>query len=151
MAFDILSTMNAIRGHLEASGHYTRVLGHEPKSPVSGNQLTAGVFMLSAEIAELVLDGTIEVHTVAIRLYQPERKSPVQARDDRLDRAVADLYEETFGEFDLGTTIRGIDVGGQYGTPPSSDFGYLDVGGTQHRVADFVMPLIVNGTDTLAA
>ena len=48
------------------------------------------------------------------------------------------------GEFDLGETIRNVDIGGMGGTPLSVDFGHLDVGGTIFRIADITVPMLVD-------
>ena len=65
--------------------------------------------------------------------------------------AVSQISSNLIGEFDLGATMRSIDVGGQYGQAMTASFGYVTIGQTVFRTADLMVPLIVDGSASQAA
>src|SRR3990167_417152 len=148
MAFSIKATLQAITSYLAASGHVKVARLGEPKAPPEN--VTAAVFMSSVSVAQLTLGTTIERHVVTIRLY---RNMLDESADVELElaRIVSEISGNLLGEFDLGATIRNVDAGSQYGTGLSSRWGYVDVGGTMFRVADMLLPLIVDDSATLTA
>ncbi len=150
MPFNINSTIQQVVSYLQASGHYSMVMVGEPKSPPPTQGLIAAVFPDGTEVVSLT-NKTIESQVIVIRIYINEKVRPVELREDMLDRAVADLEEDMFGDYDLGATIRNIDIGGQYAAPPASEYGYIEVSGTQFRTVEFLLPFIVDDSATLAA
>ena len=151
MVFDITATLRSIESKLLASGYFTAVTVGEPKAPVSARGVTAGVFLLNVAVAALTLDGTVETHVLVVRLYALVLKEPTDHREDELDAALANLEEDLLGDFDLGATIRNVDVGGEHGPGLSSAWGYLELGGDPHRIVDVTLPLVVDDSATLAA
>ncbi len=79
-------------------------------------------------------------------LNEPEDQIEYQ-----LAEALSEISSDLIGEYDLGATIRNIDVGGIYGQSLTSEWGYLDVGGVMFRVVDITVPLIVDDSATAAA
>ena len=148
MAFSIKATLQAITSYLAASGYVKVARLGEPKAPPEN--VTAAVFMSSVAVAQLTLGTTIEQHVVTIRLY---RNMLDESADVELElaRIVSEISSDLLGEFDLGATIRNVDAGGQYGTGLSTRWGYVDVGGTMFRVADMLIPLVVDDSATLSA
>tara|TARA_R110000744_G_scaffold158398_1_gene274372 strand:- start:157 stop:612 length:456 start_codon:yes stop_codon:yes gene_type:complete len=151
MAFDASNTLDSIAGHLLASGYLQSVLIGEPKSPPSGNQFAACVFLNSINVAQLTLGTTIESHVLTLRIYRNMLAEPTETMEKELAKMVSSVLADLIGEFDLGNSIRSIDVGGQYGAGVSVNYGYLDLGGTMFRIADITLPLIVDDSATTTA
>ena len=146
MVFDIATSMQTIKGHLMASGLFDTVMIGEPKSP-PGSGLTASIFMGRAGIEELTLDKTVELHEVVVRFYTPELQQPTPIREDRLEKAVGSIEKAWFGDFTFGGTIRNIDIADLVW-----EFGEITIGRTEkYRTVEVTLPLIVDGSATLAA
>ena len=155
MAFNIKSTLDAIVSHIARTGYVAEVRVGEPSSPPDAiDKLHAAIYMTSASIVGLTLETTIEQHTVTVRLY---RRAAFGQGDDagaveaEMALAVSQITSNLVGEFDLGATMRNIDVGGQYGQALNATFGYVSLGTTMFRTVDITVPLIVDGSATQAA
>ena len=155
MAFNIQSTLDAITSHISRSGYVADASVGEPVSPPDAvDRLHAAIYMSGATIAELTLTNTIEVHTVVCRLY---RRAAFGQGDDAGDvekdvaLAVSEISSNLVGEYDLGATIRNIDIAGQYGTGLSAVWGYITIGSTVFRTVDLTIPVVVDDSATQAA
>jgi len=148
MAYNVKATLQRIQGYMKASGYVKAALIGEPKAPP--DTVTSAVFMSSTGVAILTLGTTIEQHVVINRLYH-EAFSNAETAELVLAEIVSEVWSDLLGEFDLGATIRNVDAGGQHGVPASTRWGYVDVGGTMFRVADMLLPLIVDDSATLTA
>ena len=146
MVFDIATTMQTIKSHLLASGLFgADVMIGEPKSP-PGSGLTASIFMERVAVEELTLDKTVELHEVVVRFYTPEVQQTTPIREDRLEKAVGSIEKAWFGDFSLGATVRNIDI-----SELSWEFGHVDIDRIEYRTVEVTLPLIVDGSATLAA
>ena len=65
--------------------------------------------------------------------------------------AVSQVTSNLVGEFDLGATMRNIDIAGQYGQSLSATWGYITIGNTVFRTVDLTVPLVVDESATQAA
>ena len=151
MAFDASNTLDAVAGHLLASGYLRDVMIGEPKSPPSGDQLTASVFLNSISVAEVTLGTTIESHVLTLRIFRNMLAEPTNTMEKEFAKAVSSILSDIIGEFDLGGSVRSIDVAGIYGSSIAVNYGYLDLGGTMFRIADITLPLIVDDSATTTA
>ena len=151
MAFDASNTLDAVAGHLLASGYLRDVMIGEPKSPPSGDQLTASVFLNSISVAEVTLGTTIESHVLMLRIFRNMLAEPTETMEKEFAKAVSSILSDIIGEFDLGGSVRSIDVAGIYGSSIAVSYGYLDLGGTMFRIADITLPLIVDDSATTTA
>ena len=116
MAFDIRSTLQNMQSKLAASGYFhgASVLVGEPKAPPSAGGLSVAMWMSSAKVVSTTLAAPIENHTVIVRIYSDLFQEPQEDREWTLAQAASDFMSDLCGDFDLGTTIRAVDVGGQY-------------------------------------
>ena len=150
--FDITATLDSILSKVSASGGFKAGLQiGEPKSPPGGAGLFAAVFMNSVEVGELTLGTTIERHDVTLRIYRDMLAEPIGNIEKDLAKAVTDISNDLAGDFDLSSTVRAIDIGGIYGSPLSTSWGYVEVSGNMYRIADMAIGLIVDDSSTLAA
>jgi hypothetical protein len=151
MAFAIRDTLVALEGHLEASGYFGKVQVGEFKS-APDEVFAASVWLVGASAYQVYLDGgSAEVHTVNVRIYRRLFSESESEIEYDIAQAVSQTMSDFSGEFDLGGTIRNIDIGGIAGASLSVDFGHLDVGGTLFRVADITVPMLVDDSATAAA
>ena len=155
MAFNIKSTLDAIASHVARTGYAAQVQVGEPTSPPEAvDKLFVAIYMNSASVVELTLGNTTELHPATVRLY---RRAAFGQGDDagaveaEMALAVSQVSSNLIGEFDLGETVRAIDVGGTYGTPVTATWGYVSINNTMFRIVDLVIPLIVDDSATQAA
>lgn len=151
MSFNIKSTLIKIQSYLQSSGYFTDSVIGEPKAAPASDGLTAAVFMRDVGIASLTLNKTIEVHNIMVRCYCNMLRHPPEKIELELADVVQKVIEDLLGDFDLGATIRNIDVGGSYGSSLQTSWGYIDVSGTMFRVADIALPLIVDDSAEMVA
>lgn len=150
MPFNVKSTLEKVQSYLQASGHVVRAQISEPKQP-PGERIMAAVYMGTVSVAQLTLQTTIELHVVRVRLYMNMLREAGDEIEFGLAQALSEISADLLGDYDLGATVRNVDVGGIYGTPLSATWGYVDVGGTMYRVVDITLPLIVDDSATLVA
>ena len=155
MAFNIKATLDAIASHISRSGYVADVQIGEPSGPPDAtDRIHAAVIMTAANVVDLTLATTVEQHIVTVRLY---RRAAFGAGEDAgavetdMALAVSEISSNLIGEFDLGETMRNIDIGGQYGQGFQAQFGYVTLGSTMYRTVDITVPLIVDGSATQAA
>ena len=150
--FEIETTLKNIKKHLDTDDQ--RLFAHvrigEPKSAPS-ERFTAAIFMQSVSVPEVPLAETTEVHTVTIRIYDNMTREPQEDVEFEMAKVTSRVMRDLAGEFDLGGIIRNIDVAGQYGVSLGARWAFLDIDGTIFRICDITVPMIVDGSATLAA
>jgi hypothetical protein len=155
MAFNITNTLNAITSHISSSGYVNDVQVGEPVSvPDANDRIFAAIWMTSAVVVEVTLSNTVELHTTNVRLY---KRAAFGQGDDSGDveqslaLATSQISSDLIGEFDLGGSIRNIDIAGQYGGGLSATWGYITIAQTVFRSVDIVVPLVVDDSAAQAA
>jgi hypothetical protein len=153
MAFEIGSTLNAVATYVQKSGLFHTVQIGEPKSP-PGQGYHAAIFMRSAAINLVYAGGdTRENHTITLRIYRDmlaEQTDSQQNLENEMAVVVSKLMSDLCGDSDLESTVMTIDIAGMDGSVLRAEYGYLDVGGTMYRMCDVTVPLVVNGSATVA-
>jgi hypothetical protein len=153
MAFNITATMEAIQSLAKKRTEFADVLIGEPKAPpVADDQgLFASIYMESVEVSQTTLSGTIELHVVTLRIYRKLLDEAVAEAEWGIAKVVQALVGDMLADFDLGATIRNVDVGGASGIPLGTRWGQVTIGSTMYRVADIRIPLIVDDSATFTA
>ena len=153
MAFEIGNTLHAVESYVQNLGLFQTVQIGEPKQPL-GQGIHAAIFMQTVSISTVYVGGdTRENHIVQVRIYKDmlaEQTDPQNNLESELASAVSKLMSNLLGDTDLESSIMSIDAAGMDGTQMRVDYGYIDVGGSMYRIADITVPLIVNGSATLA-
>ena len=151
MPFDIKATLEKVESYLRADGKIPVASIGEPKSITPGVQVVGAVYMNRVAVTRVMVGGnTEELHVVTIRLYRDMLAEPVKTVEVALAAMVQRILSDVVGDFDLGASVRNVDVGGSNGSPVATDWGYVDVGGKMYRIADITLPLIVDGSATAA-
>jgi hypothetical protein len=145
-ALDITTILNAVQSHALASGWFTEVNGEEPKSPPDTSGLTAAVWVQDIGPARggSGLTSTSIRLGLMVRLYAGLFTEPGDAIDPRLVQALDALLRAYSGDFELDGEVRQVDLLGQFGEPLGAKAGYMLQSGTEYRVMDIALPLIVN-------
>ncbi|MGH8883261.1 MAG: hypothetical protein ACRD0P_38960, partial [Stackebrandtia sp.] len=144
MTVQTTGILSAIVSHAMASGHFERVNSHEPKN-APGNGLTAAVWVDSiGPVRSSGLAVTSGRLVFNVRLYSGMLQEPADAIDPNLIAATDALMSAYSGDFDLGGTVRCVDLLGQAGVPLGAQAGYISHSGTMYRVMTITLPVLVN-------
>lgn len=145
MAIDVSALFNAMESHALETGLFENVNGHEPKR-APGNGLTAAVWVQSVgpvpEGSGLAITSGLLVFFV--RIYQNMLMEPQDAIDPMVINAVDALFTAYSGDFELGGTVRNIDLLGATGTALSAQAGYINQDNKLFRAMTITVPLIIN-------
>lgn len=145
MSLGFQDLVDRVQSHALASGWFERVNGHEPKS-APGSGLTAAVWLQNIRPTELSgLNSTSGRVELMIRIYHPMLAEPQDAIDPTAVAAADDLMSAYSGDFDLGGTVRNVDLLGQDdGVGLSLEAGYVAVNNVMYRALDITLPVIIN-------
>jgi hypothetical protein len=141
----VAAIFDAVLSHPMALGKFERVNGHEPKN-APGLGLTAAVWLdgIRPVPAGSGLAETTGVLVFNVRIYGSMTVEPQDGIDPNIAAAAIALFAAYSGDFDLGGTVRNIDLLGQAGPPLAGQAGYLNQDGKLYRVFTLVLPVIVN-------
>mgnify|MGYP001614483368 FL=1 len=143
MNFDAI--VDKVISHGLSLGIFDRVNFHEPKNaPGNGLTMAAWIQQVSPAPGASGLGATTGLIILNVRLYSSMTQEPQDAIDPGLISAMDVLFTAYSGDFDLGGTVRNIDLLGQFGTPLSSQAGYLEVAGKMYRIMTIALPIVVN-------
>lgn len=145
MSLNVTGILDGIVSHAMALGVFDRVQGHELKNP-PGHGLTMAVWVdrIGPQPGGSGLSVTTGRLEFIVRLYSNALQDPADAIDPNLLAAVDVLLAAYSGDFELGGTVRNIDLLGMQGTPLSGRAGYLTISSTMYRIFDITLPVIVN-------
>jgi hypothetical protein len=145
MSLDTTGMLDSIVSHAMRLGLFERVNTSEPKNS-PGNGLTAAVWlqMLGPVPVGSGLASTSARVEFMLRIYSNMLAEPQDAIDPEILAALDVLMGAYSGDFDLGGTVRNVDLLGAHGVGLSAVAGYLAVDNKMFRVVDLTLPLIVN-------
>lgn len=135
-----------------AQGLFRHVNGHEPKSaPEAGLTCAVWVDTIDPHRGASGLAATSARVVFKMRLYAPMITEPQDDIDPSLVNAADVLMASLHADYDLGGTVRSIDVLGETGSALSARAGYVTIGQTMFRVIDLNVPVIINDAWTQEA
>jgi hypothetical protein len=145
MSLGAAGIVAAAASHAKATGHFERVLTHEPKS-APGNGLTCAIWVqsLAPVAAASGLAATSVRLELAVRAYQNMLADPQDDIDVRLLEATDTLMAAYSGDFELSGVVRNVDLLGAHGDPLGMAAGYLEQDSKLYRVFVITLPLIVS-------
>lgn len=152
MPFAVKATLENVETYLQKSGYFAAgVQAGVPMAPPQGEGLFGAVFMRSVSVNKVYANGgTEETHLVTVRVHRNAMNRPADEIEFELAVCVQQVVSDLIGDYDLGATVREIDVGGMNGTPLRSEWGQVDIGGVMFRVVDIMLPLTVDDSGTAA-
>lgn len=143
--FGTAAILDSIVSHVASLGFFQRVNTHEMLAqPDRG--LTCAVWVDKIEPAPSAsgLDATTSRLVFMVRIYSNARMEPVDALDPELIAATDAVFAAFSGDFDLGGSVRSVDLLGEQGEALNAQAGYINVSDTILRVMTITLPLIVN-------
>jgi hypothetical protein len=136
--------INKVASHAMSLGLFDSVNTHEPKN-APGSGLSCAIWLQSLRPTRSSgLSATSVNLTLNIRIYTPMMQEPEDDIDLVMGSAAITLMNAYSGDFDLGASVRDIDLLGMDGTPMSAQAGYLTIGSTMERVIVITLPIIIN-------
>jgi hypothetical protein len=137
--------------HVAQTGYFSGgVFQHEPKAAPSG-ALAAAVWVDSiAPVQSSGLASTSGLVTVYVTVYESMLQDPQDSIDPTILKATTSLMNGFTGDFDLGQSVRGIDLLGSAGKPMSAQMGYRAIDNKLYRCMDLALPVIINDLWTQA-
>jgi hypothetical protein len=141
----VAAVLDGIVSPMLASGMFARVNRCEPKS-APGSGLTAAVWLdnVGPAVNASGLAATSARLVFKIRLYTSMISEPQDAIDPAMLAANIKLMGLFSEDFDLGMSVRNVDLLGAHGISMSSQAGYLNQDGKLMRITDITLPLVMN-------
>lgn len=142
---DTVSIIDRLVSHAQTLGLFERVNQHEPKN-APGNGLSYALWVQSL----IPLPGASGLATttgrleVTGRIYTSMTQQPPDMIDPNMTDALDKLINQYSGDFDLGGTVKHIDLLGEHGEPLQGNAGYLNIDNKILRVITVTIPIIVN-------
>lgn len=146
--FNFTPTLVFIESQIGANGYFPRVRIGEPKGPV--DDLTAAIWMQGGAVKQATLQSPIEVHTAKIRTYINMLHEPTEEIETILANGAGKIIGDLCSNLQLDNQPRCVDVAGIYGQSIAVNWGYCEISGTLYRVADIIVPIIVDDDATFA-
>jgi len=143
----VTTTVGKVTSALKAMGIFKSVQKVEPKgAPDTG--LTCAVFLntISPAAATSGLSKVSGVYVYTIRLYTNMLQEPAEMIDEILAKVIDKIFDTLAGDFDLGDSVKNIDIFGEYGAPLQAKAGYVEVDKVMYRSVDITLPLVINDT-----
>ncbi len=135
---------DAIASMALSLGFFDAVAQHEPKS-APGKGLSLFIFANDVTpVPSSGLSSTSVRMTVNVQLRCSMTREPQDDIDLDLIEACDALCAEISGDFDLGASVRTVDLLGQHGTALGGRFGYITHDGHMFRVLDITVPCLIN-------
>ena len=144
LAATFRNARDAIASYGAASGFFDAVMLHEPKS-APGKGLSLAIFLAPVEpIQSSGLAATSVRMVINAQLRCSMLREPQDDIDLDLLEAADALMTAISGDFDLGGSVRAVDLLGQHGPGLSAQTGYITHDGHMYRVIDVLIPCLVN-------
>lgn len=155
MSFDaaaVATLFDRLESHALTLGVFETVNTHEPKSaPGSGLRAAIWVQSIVGVGRASGLSATSGVVTLNVRIYSNFLQQPVDGIDPAMLTATTTLLNAYTSDFDLGATVRNIDLLGSYGPAMGAQAGYLTQDGRVYRVMTIALPVVIDDLWTQGA
>lgn len=144
----IATVLDRLVSKIGTLGYFDTVQLHEPASAPRGGPtgLTCAVFLarLGPAVAASPLDATSARVEMTIRIFKLLQSEPRDLIDVNLAMAVAAVMGALAADFDLGDSVRNVDLRGAHGQPLGGQAGYQIIDGARFRIFDIATPLIID-------
>lgn len=133
-----------MESHALRLGIFSRVNKHEPKNAPSGLVASIWAAYLGPALRQSGLTSTTALLIFNVRITTNMLGEPQDGIDITVLNATDALFAAYSGDFDLGGTVRNVDLLGANGTPLAANAGYLPQDNKMLRAMVISVPLIVN-------
>ena len=139
-AADAKALFSGLTSHAKSLGIFDRVNSHEPaNTPGLGVSCSITLASIEADPAASGLSAVSGKITFAVRIWSSMNQKPLDAIDPDVLGAVSLLLGAYSGAFTLGGTVRDIDL-----MALKANAAYLQQEGTEFRVIEITVPIVVN-------
>jgi len=153
MALNTSGVLTGLQTFGQSTGRFETVMLHEPKSAPSAGGLTL-CFWLDRTMPFAEGSGLAAVSMAMVvnaRIYLKFLAEPEDAIDTAIAEAADALMADLCGGFTLGGLVRNVDIFGEsFDKGLELEYGYLTQDGAVFRVAEMVIPMILNDVYTEA-
>jgi hypothetical protein len=144
MTLDINGILDVIVSHAQNSGYFQTVAEHESKKSTTTG-LTAAVWVERIDpIKSSGLNSASVRVELEMRIYSSTYQEPYDDIDSNITEAVDALFTAYIGDFELGGEARHIDIFGAHGQGLGVRVGYMNMDGSEYRVFQIRIPIIIN-------
>jgi hypothetical protein len=154
VALDFRGIRDRLVSHALASGHFDTVNAQKPTSvPNTGvnAMVEFGRMKRARGRAGSGLSATSVLLVVTVSCYLSAEQQPADDIDPQAVAAADALLAAYVGDFELGGTVRHIDVGASQGVELDAAAGWARVGGVDVRAVVVTVPMVVNDVWSEAA
>lgn len=149
MAFDPKPIMSALVTIAKKSGLFANVNEFEPRGQPANGLTLALISGPLTPASSSGLNGLSLRWQIDGQIYLPMHIEPPKDIDFKLMNAAGLYLEDLCGQFTLGGLVRCVDVLGSDGERLSATPGYIDHNDKLYRVAQLMIPLVLNQKWTL--
>lgn len=133
---DAAPVLNRLRQDIEGSHAFPSVLIGEPKALPVTAKTTVALYFKGIGVAELSLSGVVNTLDFWVRLYIPMLRLPQSQIEIDLMNGYLAIFQALAADVTLGAQARNIDFAGPSGGEMTEKAGYVNLSGTECRVAD---------------
>lgn len=153
MSLNVTGVLNGVISHAMALGLFEQVNGYEPKAAPTSGGLTCAVWADRIDPVAAVsgLAATSARVVFNLRIYSSMLQQPMDAIDPNIVAALDTLMNAYSGDFDLGGTVRNVDLLGAHGVGLSAQAGYINQDGKLFRVVTLTLPVVISDVWSQAA
>lgn len=145
MSIGVVDIFDKVVSHAQSLGIFDSVNSHEPKSaPGNGLLCSVTVDRLGPARGNSGLQATSGLLTLHVRVMTSMLAEPQDEIDPGILTACDTLLGAYSGDFELGGSVRCVDLLGMSGTAMELRGGYIDIDSKKHRVMEIVLPLIID-------
>jgi hypothetical protein len=143
---------NQVASHAASLGLFDfPVATHEPKN-APGNGLSCSIVLDTiGPVQSSGLTATSIKVVFKVRIWNSMLQEPQDGIDPNQLAAATTLMNAYTGSFTFGSTVREIDLLGEFGDSLSAVAGYIEIDKRIMRVIDITLPVIVNDAWTQGA
>lgn len=143
---DVTTILDKVVSHAAALGVFDQINIHEVTN-APGQGYTAAIWVDQVQpVNSSGLDSTSIRLTLMVRIYTTVQVSPLDVVEPGLLQITDTLMAAYTGDFELGGTVRSVDLLGTSGPGLEARAGYvkMEADGILSRVMTITLPLIVN-------
>ncbi len=152
MAFDVANTLLELETHMNNTGLFSVAQIGEPTNPWVGDGFFGAVWMVTQAVVAVYLGGdTKELHVATLRIYRDAFRQEQEIMELQMSRVVGQTMERIVEDFTQRGEMRNVDIGAEEGVKYEATYGYITLADVTYRVADIIVPMIVDGSATAVA
>jgi hypothetical protein len=151
MALETSAIRDAVISHAQTTGYFDDVQGHEPKN-APGRGINAAVYLRRVRpiAARSGLSSVSVLLVFEVRVFINMLREPQDDIDTDLMEAVDYYTNNLMSDFTLDGLISNVDIFGAHGQSYDINYGYMDQDKTKFRIANILLPLVINDVWTEA-